>query len=323
MINKKIIIFAFIGIIGFAFIVTIPIGALLVNFSSYQAIYESRSYEYVPNDSSENENLILNIEYGNIKINYIDPPVDYLVKIDLDISMGGAGLAGKDYSDYFNIIEGDLNSSPINFTIKLSPRITLSELESLVKEVSILITIQKGVVFDIFANVTDGDIIIEVPFRAKIKNMHFYITTGNIFYDLNNCIILGNITGIIDNGRITLMSNNAEYPQNSIWTLFANKSSIEIIQDNIMRANVTGSITTTALFGTLLIYKDKTSEVGAKFTLYNYNFVQFPNGTSLNFDYDIVGINECTYKSTDFPANNNYIFWLFLGGMLYHDLYNT
>ena len=92
------------------------------------------------------------------------------------------------YSDFFNIIEGDLTDLPINFTMEFSPGITESEVESLVKDVSIIITIQKGIVFDIFANVINGDVSIKVPFKVRINSIHFILSNGNIFYDLNRCI---------------------------------------------------------------------------------------------------------------------------------------
>ena len=269
------------------------------------------------------ESLYLNIDYGNVIIDYIDPPVDYLVKIQVNIRMGGAGLVGKEYSDFFNIIEGDLTDLPINFTMEFSPGITESEVESLVKDVSIIITIQKGIVFDIFANVINGDVSIKVPFKVRINSIHFILSNGNIFYDLNRCIIGGNISGIVDDGKIVLTSENAEYIQNSVWTLYSNKNSIDIIQHNRLGSNVTGSITTATDVSTHLFYNDTTHDVGAKFTLYDYTYHQFiQNGTRMNFDLyqEPVGINRYTFKSTDFPTNNNYILAFYLEGILYYDL---
>lgn len=323
MLKRTSFIIALLSVIGFGLVIATPISILSANLSSHGSINKSLFYEYLPDTPSEVESLYINIDYGNVKINYIDPPVDYFVRINVNIEMGGAGLVGKEYDDYFNIIESDTSSSPINFTMKLSPGITASEVESLVKDVSIAITIQKGIVLDISASVINGGVNIKVPFKVNINNMHFNLTTGDIFYDLNRCKIGGNISGITNNGKVVLFSENAEYIQNSVWTFYSNNISIDIIQHSSLGANVTGSITTVEDVGTHLFYNDTVHEVGAKFTLYDYNYINFPDGTEVNFDYDIIGPKDCSYTSTDFPANNNYIFSLYLRGMLHHDLYNS
>lgn len=323
MIKRTPFIIALLSVVSFGVLIATPFSVLSFNFSSYDSINETLFYEYLPNTPSEVESLYLNNDYGNVIIDYVDPPVDYFVKIEVNIEMGGAGLASKEYDDYFTIIEGDPSSSPINFTIKLSPGMTVSAVDSLVKDVSIVITIQKGVMLDIFARVMNGDVSIAVPFKVRINELHFNITNGNIFYNLNRCIIGGNISGIVDNGKIELVSEKAEYIQNSVWILYSNRISIDILQPNNLGANVTGSITTVADVSNYLFYNDTVHEVGASFTLYDYNYVNFPNGTEVNFDFDLIGAKECSYTSTDFPATNNYIFSLYLRGRLCHDLYNA
>lgn len=322
MLKRTPVIILLLSLLSFSLVIATPISILSVNLASHDSINEILFYEYLPDTPSEVESLYLNIDYGNIIIDYIDPPVNYFAKIEVNIEMGGAGLSGKEYDEYFNIIEGDSASSPINFSMRLLPSITESEIESLIKDVSVVVTLQKGIAFDIFASVVNGDVSIEVPFKVKINKMHFNLTTGNIFYDLNRCIIGGNISGITNNGKIVLVSENAEYTQNSVWLLYSSRISIDIIQHNDLGANVTGSITTVEDVSTRFFYNDTVHEVGAKFTLYDYNYVSFPNGTDVNFDYDILGAKECSYTSTDFPTNNNYIFSLYLRGMLCRDFYN-
>ena len=326
MINKKIIIFAFIGIIGFAFIVAIPIGVITVTFSSYGSINESSSFEYLPDIPSAVERLDLNVDIGDIEIRYVDPPVDYFVRIDVDIEMAGPGLAGKNYSDYFNITEGDTSGSHIEFSMRLFSNITESEIDSLIKDISITVFLRKDIVFDISATVIEGNIDLEVPHKVLINNILFNLTYGDIIFNLRKCIIEGNITGVVDNGKIRLISYNTEYTQNSVWTLSSNQNYIDITQHYPMGANITGSIITAMDIGTFVTYNDTHADVGAKFTLYEYNYPQFlPNGTKVNFDLDIEpgGINRYAFKSTDFPTSNNYLLSFYLEGIFYYNLYNT
>ena len=311
MLKKKLIIFAFMSIIAFGFIVAIPIGVISINLSSYGKIYKSLSYEYLPDEPSAVESLNLNVDFGNIIINYIDPPVNYFVKIDLNIEMAGAGLAGKDYLDYFSIDEGDTSSTPINFTMRLLPGVTESEVESLIKDVSVIVTIQKGIVFDISAKVSNGDFKIAVPFKVQINNIEVNNTIGKISYDLQNCIVGGNITGTTKQGDVILKSEDILYIRNSVWYLKSIQDNvlIDIDQSIDMGGNVTGYMESQEKYVTI-IYDDYSYNVGAWFKLVNHtsgipddvNHYYNPDGwdwnTSLDSGYEIM--------SKDFPAKNNF-----------------
>jgi len=326
MAKKSIISIISLLIIGFGLIITVPISVLSVRLSSYNIINKHLFYEYTPDTPSSFEILNLNINIGDIEIKYIDPPVDYFVRIDVNIEMAGPGLAGKSYSNYFNIIEGDLTSSPIDFSMRFFSNITESEADSLIKDVSIMVTLRKDIIFDISANVFDGNVELEVPFYVYINNMNVNITNGDIFFDLSNCIVEGNITGVTNNGKIVLKSYNAEYTQNSEWTLSANQNYIEITQYKPIGANVTGTIRNTVNVGTHLIYNDYNSEVGAKFTLYDYLYGGIHNGTYENFVYYLepAGENRWTFRSDDFfTANNSYFLRLYLDGILNYNLFSA
>ncbi|GAH16288.1 unnamed protein product, partial [marine sediment metagenome] len=199
------------GIIGFALIIATPIGVLTVTFSSYGSINESRSFEYLPDTPSAVERFVLNVDIGDIEIKYIDPPVDYFVRIDVDIEMAGPGLVGKSYSDYFNITAGDTSGSHIEFSMRLFSNVTKSEIDSLIKVISITVFLRKDIVFDVSANVIEGDIALEVPRKVLVNNILFNLTYGDIIFNLYRCIIEGNVTGVVDNGKIRLISYNTEY----------------------------------------------------------------------------------------------------------------
>ena len=99
--NKRISIFIIMVISTFIFINIVPAAFISIRFSSYDVINESFSYEYVPDTPSSIEKLYLNVDVGNIEIRYVSIPVEYYVKIVLNIEMGGANVRGKLYSDYF------------------------------------------------------------------------------------------------------------------------------------------------------------------------------------------------------------------------------
>jgi hypothetical protein len=326
MVKKGAVIFALAMIIGFGLIIAVPISVLSVSLSPYDIISKTPFVEYTPDSPSTIEKLNLNVDIGDIEIRYIDPPVDYFVRIDVNIEMAGAGLAGKSYSNYFNITRSGNINSPFDFSMRLFSNITQSEVDSLIRGVSITVTLRKGIIFDISATVIDGNVDLKVPFKVNINNINFNLKNSNIFLGLTKCFIGGNITVIVDNGKLKLKSYNAEYTQNSRWALSANKSYIEITQQNSLGANVTGTISTSLDKPTNLIYNDTTPEVGAKFTLYNYNYGGTWNETREGFSRFMLepfGINTYSSKSDDFPTNYNYILALYLEGILYPNLYSA
>ncbi|NHJ20988.1 MAG: hypothetical protein EAX91_08605 [Candidatus Lokiarchaeota archaeon] len=313
MLKRTLYVIVLMSIIGFGLVIAIPFSVLSFSFSSYDSIDKTLVYEYLSDSPSDGESLYLNIDYGNVIIDYIDPPVDYLVKIEVNIRMGGAGLVGKEYSDYYNIIKGDLTSSPINFTMKLSPGITETVVETLTKSVSVIVTLQKGIIFDIFAELFRGNFKITVPFNVEINSIKVNNTFGEIVYILENCILGGNITGETTQGDVILQSYNTRYIRNSFWYLKSIEDEIlfdiRIDQSIEMGANITGYGESLENHATIMYYDD-VSTVGAwiktkDLTSGSYSdFEHYFNedGWTPNYNSD----SGYEFVSNDFPAVSNY-----------------
>ncbi|MFX0076532.1 MAG: hypothetical protein ACFE96_13905 [Candidatus Hermodarchaeota archaeon] len=305
------VIIVLLSIIGLSFVVATPIGILSVNFSSYDSINKSLYFEYLPDTPSEVESLYLNIDYGNVEVDYIDDPVDYFARIDVNIEMGGAELAGKDYSDYFNINEGDKSSSPINFTIRLLSGITESEVEPLIKKISIIVSLRKDIKFNISTNVIHGNVDIEVPFNVRIDNLHVNIFDGDISFNLVNCIIEGDITGIGNQSNIELRTQDIQLTNNSIWYIKNTKGLLkfDIDQTSEMGANVTaiGELDTNNT-QCKVYYDDFSSNVGALLTLNQWGDGWFPYQCYWSgFDFESlssVPLIGYRFFSLDLPTEN-------------------
>ena len=317
MIKGRIIIIALMSIIGFGFIIAIPIGVLSVNFSSYGTINKKLSFEYLPDESSAVEGLNLNVDFGNIEIKYIDTPINYFVKIDVNIEMAGKGLANKDYLDYFNIIEGNTTGSPIDFSMRFLSGIIESEVESLIRDISVIVTIQKGILFDISAMVLKGNVDLSVPFNVPINNINVNTTVGRISYELRNCIVEGNITGITNQGDVRLTTEDVQYTRNSVWYIKSIQDSIifDIDQSLDMGANVTGYGESRDKF-VKTFYYDDTDSVGAWLKLVDQDS-GFPDDPDHYYNPDgwdwitnpndwISPVYGYEFISSDFPAKNNY-----------------
>jgi hypothetical protein len=315
MTNKAIKLIIIIVIICFSLIFSLPIVILSTTLAPYGKIFRSISFYYEPLNPSFMKELNINADLGNIDINYIAEPVGYCAKLDMNIEMIGSDLAGKSYIDYLDII-WENSSGIINFTLKLKENIDQAKILSLIKDIYIKITINANVICDISVILNiEGSVDVKVPWRISIGDILVNISKGEINYYFSNCIIAGEITGIIEDlGSIIIEMNDVEYINNSLWTLNANLGNvaIEINQHNTMGANVTGTIGTN-IGNYRLAYLDNNVDVGAQFILFaNQNDVPLHQKLTeiVGFDepeLDVVdGIDIYKLNSNDYPALNNY-----------------
>jgi hypothetical protein len=312
MLKRTPVIIVLLSIIGFGLAIAIPFSVLSFNFSSYDSIEETLVYEYLPDSPSDKESLYLNLDYGNVIIDYVDPPIDYLVKIEVNIEMRGAGLVGKSYLDYFNITKSDLSSSPIDFSIKLLPSVTESEVKPLLNDISVIIYLRKDKTFNIFTNVKHGKVDIEIPFNVRIDNVYINILDGDILFDLKNCIIEGNITGIGNQSNIELRTRDIQLTKNSFWYFKNSEGLIKFDIDQLgeMGANVTaiGELETSNA-NCQIYYDDFSSNIGAIVTLNDWNDWLPAQCYAIGFDNESIDSPPVVfYKLTsyDFPAHNNF-----------------
>lgn len=301
-----------INLIFIFIIVSIPSLVIFAEFANFDRIDESFTYTYSSTTPPIKKELNLNTDLGIIDIKYTTQPMDYLIRIDVDIVMAGPNLNGKSYLDFFNIGWENV-SSPVNFTLELKPDM-LEEFSNLHKaNVIINIMLRTDIIFDINASIIEGEIELANLVGITVNNLFLNVDRGNINYDFNHCIIEGNITGTVNYGNITLKSYNNQYTHNSKLT-FLNLwgfTLIDIYQYEEMGANITGTaFTKTGIIK--IIYKDDSPNVGAQFVLYNKT--DFGNEVQTKW----IGFNRTIlpsetgqlFFSYDFPTQNNYDFTL-------------
>ncbi|MFX0164780.1 MAG: hypothetical protein ACFE9V_05615 [Candidatus Hodarchaeota archaeon] len=314
MANKSIIAISIIVILGFSLIITFPIVFLSTTLAPYGIIHGGISFKCAPDNISSIEELNLNIDIGNIQINYVDPQVEDAVKIDVNFDVIGSDVAGKSYSDYFSI-NWDNTSSSLNFTMELLSDNWNDPSKWIKKNIEIIIFIRKDITLDILTIVIEGDFKITVPWGVFIGKVFTNITKGDIFYDFYSCIIGNNITGITKYGDIKLNSFNLVCTQNTTWILNIEVGNmyLEIHQDNEMGANITGLATINT--GNLnLNYKDNNSEIGALFTFPISEIGIAPLESVEGFDIKYLGVVGYLYKSFDFLTKNNYNLSFYITG---------
>ncbi|MHA2006131.1 MAG: hypothetical protein ACXABO_01570 [Promethearchaeota archaeon] len=300
------------GIIGLILIVIsldliIPIFVLSSEFSKYGLIDESLNYEFDLTDSSSIKRLNLNVEMGNIQIKYVNPPVDYVVNIEVNLEIRGILNKHISYLDYFTFTD-EIVDSQINFIIKFKPNINILKVLSLLRKVEILVFLRADVIFDINVFLGTGNLDLTVPFGVIINNLDINITTGNSLFRFNHCTVNGNISGIVNLGEIELNTYNVDYSRNIFWTLITNRGEITVDithlnQSVVMSANVTGTVETN-VGDITLNYEDNTNDISAMV------LIQPPQGLNIDdwpgFDGKSVGGRSYLFTSLDFPARISY-----------------
>jgi len=315
MANKSIIAaFVFILVI-ISLIISIPLLTLSSTFSNYGTINEPLFFDF----SSPIEKLNVNIDWGDIEIKYVTTPVDYYVKIQVDIELIGQSLAEKEYSDFFSVDWDDTSPSP-TFTMLCKSDACLDLSRLLKQDVDIIITLNAIILFDINITVNKkGNVHQIVPFGVTTDNIDIYTNEGDIFCDFNYCTLEGNITGIANDGNIGLKAYNPEYTRNITWACNSIAGNIRINishinQYKIMNATITGSLVGNFFGDIYVYYYDNTANIGARITLndtiaalkggrYRSDWEGFEvevlkNSTDDQYGYELT--------STDFPAITNY-----------------
>ncbi|MFW9829560.1 MAG: hypothetical protein ACFFBY_14200 [Promethearchaeota archaeon] len=313
MMRNKSIRVIILGIIfSFSIIFSLPIVILSTNLATSGNINKTLQYFYNPSSSSNMEELNIDIDIGDVEIEYIVNPVNYYAKLDINIEMIGSGLAGKSYLDYFDF-NWQNTSEYVNFTMRIKPELSLIEVLSLLEVIQILIFLSANVICDIDIRVrVQGDTQIIVPFGISVENIIVNLYKGDIQFDFSYCILKGNITGIIqDEGDLFFKSYNLQLNQNISLFLSTREGDIfiDIFQHNNMKANISGIIS--HKIGNIHFkYEDDDLDVGAYFILYyNPNDLGFPrllDGVE-GFDHSPASVLNVYYlKSYDYLTECNF-----------------
>ncbi|GAG86847.1 unnamed protein product, partial [marine sediment metagenome] len=162
--------------------------------------------EYAPDNSISIEKLNLNVDIGDVEIKYVTTPVEFYVKIQVDIEMVGQLVAGKKYSDYFSVV-WDITSPSPTFTMLFTSDTWFDPSILLTQYVDIVITLNANILFDINITINEkGNVHLIVPYGVTTNNVDIYTNEGDVLYDFRYCTLEGNIIGIANEGNIELMA---------------------------------------------------------------------------------------------------------------------
>jgi hypothetical protein len=314
MARRKIAAISIMIVYGFSIFISIPIILISFGYSPYNNIgYQSPPIDEVFN-TSKVVDLNLNIDIGDVDIHYTYSPVDYHMRININIDMIGQNIPEKDHTDYFSIEWEKINNS-FTFSMELVPNSGYNNTFWIRNEVNIIVSLNPIILFNINSKINViGDFNLQVLGGITVNNINLYTERGNNRLEFSFCNIGGNISGKSGAGDIEFHLINVEYSRNCAWNLTTYSGGlhisdilISITQNIAMGANITGTAIT-KLGDITLYYTDNIPDVGANFTFYR----RVPQGPSEGFQYySEVDIDKwwqaCHfYYSYDYPAIGNY-----------------
>ena len=307
--SKNITLFALLVVIILNLIIIAPVQILLNQLSSYNLQEETYSFTYNPSTPTPIEELYLNVDVGNINVQYTYIPVDFHMKVDVIFDLQGTNLGGKNYSYYFNMSWQIVNFTA-NFTLMLSSELWYDESIWIKKDVNILVTLKADIVVDIIANLGEGNFEFTAPFSTSVGNLFTNVSNGNIIYNFQYCLIEGNITANSKFGNLFINSYDVKYKQNNFWEIFLKDGTLymNILQNIEMGANITGSAKLWS-GDVYLEYEDNLLSTGALFSFPLSDWNLGMGQTYINFEPELFPILPnigFQLKSLDYPASSNY-----------------
>ena len=101
--RKRVILLTAVLIINVILIIGIPLTVISIQLKKSGRIDASRTFFYSPNTIHSVENVSINSKIGDITIEYIHPPQDYITKVEVRIEMSGFQLPSQTLEEIFKI----------------------------------------------------------------------------------------------------------------------------------------------------------------------------------------------------------------------------
>lgn len=229
--NVKVLIIALVAILGggaIAFIVT--------GFATSGTISNSFTFHY-QNPPLAIEDLNLNVDLGSLDIKYNTTNTPYIVEIDVDLTISGLYMTGRQYTDFFIPASEwwQNTTSPLNFDMEIIQEIWFNPAFWFkLYDINVTVTLRTDVVYDISGLTGTGSIEMTVPDDISLKNITLSSGTGSVLLSTsNNVEIDGDVDLKSGTGTIGLVSSGANITGTLIAESGTGSTSIDLANSNL------------------------------------------------------------------------------------------
>ncbi|MFX0023271.1 MAG: hypothetical protein ACFE9S_13170 [Candidatus Hermodarchaeota archaeon] len=252
-------------------------------FTTWGEIDYENTYTYEPSSPASIERININSDIGNVRIRYNETPTNYYAKLDLDIHIEGILVEGSSFSDFFNPIVWDNESTPIT-TFTLDAKATTWFIFGVFRQIEINLTLRTDVVYDLNILTSTGGINVIFPEDTTLNNTILSTSTGNIFLNASkNITFQGNVGLTTSTGFLKLYAKQCNFTHD-----FKSFSSTGNIHLNLSRCSIGGHVTGTSSTGNIV------------FNSYNMKYV---NGYNWRFESSTGGIGITILQYEEMGAN--------------------
>ncbi len=197
--------------------------------------------------SSPIEEINIESDIGAINIQYNTTPTDYYAKIELDIVIRGGFVSGKSFSNFFEPVIWQNESTPIA-RFELNAKSTTVFFLGLSRKINIYVTLRSDVMYNIDAFTSTGSIELNASSNKIINNTQLRTSTGSIlFTSAINTSFLGTLDLRTSTGSISAYAVMTNFSYG--LTTYSDTGSLTLsltscnINDDLVGTISTGSMT--------------------------------------------------------------------------------
>jgi hypothetical protein len=270
--------------------------------ATWDEFTDSYTFFYKPEIPNPIEAIKVNTDIGKINIMYNSTPTDYYTKISVDISLKGALVKGKSFSDFFKpIIWNNESTTLVEFSLETKDFFVFFG----ISRIKINVTLRTDVIYDINAITTTGSINSVFPDNISIDNLELETTTGSIDVIANNFNIINNLNAKVTTGDVDLNFTNSQIGGNV--SLDTTTGSLKLYANHVNFTGNLKAITTTGglllNFTNCLLGGDLRGKVTTgKLTLRTYNMI-YTQDCNWNLDSTTGNVNIFIYQYSNMTSS--------------------
>jgi hypothetical protein len=281
---KKVAIIAiFIG----ALLVGGTLGFIITGFATSGSFRDSFNFYYEPSSPAPIEELLVNVDVGDVQIQYNSSDTPYYAKIEVSIAVSGLFMTETSYLDFFTPYTEwwDNTSTPTSFDMNVLPETWFNPSHWFKSyNIDIIITLRTDVVYNIDAHTITGSLKMNVPEDVILNDTLLQVTTGGVLLDTSPNT---NFQGILNvqsiTGSASVIGQNTSYSYG--FSSGVTTGDLHLYLENcVLSHDLIGTVTTGAIF----------------YTTYNLSFTQ---DSSINLQTTTGDINGNINQYEDLGAN--------------------
>lgn len=275
------------------------LGFIITGFATSGSLQESFSFYYEPSSPASIEELLVNVDIGDVQIQYNSSDTPYYVEIEVSIAISGLFMTDTNYLDFFDPYTEwwDNTTTLTSFDMNVLPE-TWFDPSHWFKtyNIDIVVTLRTDVVYNIDAHTITGSLNMNVPEDVILNDTLLQTTTGNVVLRTHsNTNFQGSLSVQCITGGASVIGQDTNYTNGFSSGTVTGPLLLDL--DNcVLGDDLTGTVTTGAI-------------------TYNTDNITFTQDSSIYLQTTTGEINGEINQNEELGANITCIFGVTTGGI--------